>query len=94
MPADPPRNPYSHHLIFDPIYAGCGERDRAEVWEENLGLRLVPVGHVEGAYPVWVAENGAVYYGREFGLYSLGESLAEALRRLLSADIDPSPVIA
>ncbi len=87
LPADPPRNPYPHALVFDPMHYGSGERDRVEEWEAALGLGLFPVGYVTQAYPLWVAGSGAVYYGSEFGLYSLGGSFAEALDRLLAADI-------
>ena len=87
LPADPPRNPYPHDLVFDPVYAGTGERDRAEGWEAALGVGLFPVAHVTQAWPVWVAASGAVFYGLEFGLYALGGSFPEALDRLLAADI-------
>ena len=93
LPANPPRNPYPHNLVFDPIYYGSGERDRVEEWERSLGVSLFPVGYVTGAYAIWVADTGAVYYGIEFGLYSLGASFAEALQRLLSADFDSTPVV-
>jgi hypothetical protein len=92
LPAAPPRNPYSHDLVFDPIHYGSGERDRVEEWEAALGVGLFPLGHVTQAYPLWVAGSGAVYYGFEFGLYSLGGSFAEALDRLLAADIGPVAV--
>ena len=89
LPADPPRNPYSHDLVFDPIYFGSGERDRVVEWESVLGIGLVPIGHVTQAYPLWVTGPGAVYYGHEFGLFSLGDSFPEALDRLLNSDIGP-----
>jgi hypothetical protein len=87
LPADPPRNPYSHDLVFDPMHYGSGERDRVEEWEAALGFGLFPIAHVTQAQPFWVAGSGAVYYGIEFGLYSLGGSFAEALDRLLASNI-------
>jgi hypothetical protein len=92
LPADPPHNPYSHELVFDPLHYGSGERDRVEEWEAALGVGLFPLAHVTQACPLWVAGSGAVYYGFEFGLYSLGASFAEALDCLLIADIGPVAV--
>ena len=73
LPATPRRNSYSHDLVFDPdIPRAPGSVIDVEEWEQELGIRLFPVGYVTGAYPLWVAETGSFYYGSEFGLYSLG----------------------
>ncbi len=92
LPADPPSNPYPHDLVFDPIHYGSGERDRVAEWEAALGLGLFPVGYVTQAYPLWVTGSGVVFYGFEYGLYSLGGTFAEALDRLLAANIGEAVV--
>jgi hypothetical protein len=90
LPVDLPSNPFEHKLIFDPLYAGSGEYDSVEEWQKELKTRLFPIAHVTCAYPVWMADDGAVYYGLGWGLYSLGTSFGEALSRLLKSDIGPA----
>jgi len=91
---DLPPNPYPHVLVTDPVRAGTGEFDRVEEWQRELGVRLFPLGEVETCgNPVWLADSGQVFYGKGFGLYFLGDSVGEALERLITARIDPNPVI-
>jgi hypothetical protein len=77
-------NPYDHELRFEPVRAATGDRDRAEAWETALGIHLFPLGEeIRTGNVMWIGDDGKIYYGREFGLYLIGESFREAMDRLV-----------
>ena len=72
---------YDHVLSFD-LTVAVGERDRVDAWEAVIGVALFPVGEVLSGYIVWSGCNGSYYYGHEFGLYFLGDSLRVSMDQL------------
>ena len=76
-------NPYDHELQFDPVRAASGEFDKAVNWQNELGIRLFPLGEeIKTGNILWIATNGKFYYGRDFGLYFLEDTFGAAMDRL------------
>jgi len=76
-------NPYHHELRFDPMIAASGEFDKAADWQNQLGIRLFPIGEeIRTGNILWVGNDRRFYFGRDFGLCVLGDSFGEAMDRL------------
>lgn len=76
-------SPYAHELHFDPVAAATGEYELAEGWKDQIGADLFPVGEEVKVHSViWAGSDGTFYIGRDFGLYRLGGTLAEAMDQL------------
>jgi hypothetical protein len=79
-------NPYGSELLFDPVRAASGEFDRVADWQDELAIKLFPLAdEVKNGIVVWVGSDGKFYFGRECGLYLLGDSFTEAMDQLASA---------
>jgi hypothetical protein len=85
--------PFEQELVFDPVEAATGEHDRAEEWEQQLGVKFFPLAEeTHFGNPIWLASDGAFYYGRAvfFGLYHIGDTLARAMDQLAFSAKSPT----
>jgi hypothetical protein len=70
-------------LDFDPVYAGSGEFDRVDYWQQRLGLLLSPLGeHGDGGL-VLLANDGGVFRCRDDHILYMGSTFEEALENTL-----------
>ena len=84
-------SPYEHEISFEPFRAATGESDRAIEWKHRIGIELFPIGEeVSSGNVLWVGSDGQIYYGRGFGLYLIGDSLASAMDWLISPTSPPT----
>jgi hypothetical protein len=76
-------SPYEHEVRFDPILAATGEFDRTTGWRDELEVELFPLGYeIRSGNILWSGNNGQFYFGRDLGLYHLGDSFNDAMKQL------------
>jgi hypothetical protein len=94
----PPQLPearfFSGPIVFDPVWAATGDRDRTAVREQQLDRRLWPLGEWSDVYLVLYADTGEVFAdGANLGVLHLGKTFSDALRLLLLAAEKPRQVV-
>ena len=76
---------------FDALFAGTGQYDRLEEFEQASGDKLFPIGSVQ-EYIVYAGESKRIYIGDWASLSLIGNSIEEYLENVFKIKYEPTEI--
>lgn len=82
----------SGEFYVDPIWAASGESDRIALRQQQLEVKLCPLGEWLNEYVVLIADDGRVFAETSFQLLLLGSDIGYALETMILCEHHPEVI--